>query len=137
MITSQIYVFYFEIQKIICNFVAKRNSCIYGKTCTDQKTIRERQGLGYRSGRRRRHGPRRGGRRDDPRAERSAARKDRLRQMHLEPQYEARARRRPLPAERRRHAGTRSPARTRPHESQRPTPGQRPGIRDLELQLLG
>lgn len=26
---------------------------------------------------------------------------------------------------------------TRPHESQRPAPGQRPGIRDLELQLLG
>ena len=73
----------------------------------------------------------------DARHERGAARKNRLCEMHFEPQYQARTRRRALPAEGRRHAGARSAARTRPHEGERPPSGERPSLRDLELQVLG
>ena len=109
----------------------------YGKSITNQKAVRQGQNLGHGSRRRRCDRTGRRGGRSHARHERSLPGEDRLCEMYVEPFDQTRARRRALPAKGRRDAGARSVARARPHEGQRPAPGEGPGVRHLELPLLG
>ena len=67
----------------------------------------------------------------------AAARTGRFRLGHLEPQYQARSRRRALSPTWRRGAGYRGTPRARAATSQRPSPGTRLTVRGAQLRLVG
>ena len=66
-----------------------------------------------------------------------AARAARLRQGHVEPQHEARPRRRALPRAGQHLAGDGGPEGARHPAPERAAPGQQPGLRRAELRLVG
>ena len=92
-------------------------------------------GHGHHRRRRRRHGRRR--RCGVARLRRAARRAARLRQGHVEPFHEARARRRPLSRAGRDFARDGGAQGARPPAPERAAPGARPRVRRPELRMVG